>query len=160
MTPEQEIIEDLLKQVSALRGSIPDTLAVIGSIPADLAAFEALSTVPRIGTTAMSKQFEQLEDSLASLFRAVLKALGQQLKGLYALDVGHHMVALGVLDDADTWLSVVKLRNQLVHEYSVAPARQLDRLRQAHAALPFLLDAAQRVETLIERRALLVRSAT
>jgi len=155
VTPEQEIIEDLLKQVSAVRASMPETLAMIGTLPTDVAAFDALPVLARVGTTAMLKQFEQLEDCLASLFRAVLKTMGQRLKGLYPLDIGHRMVEFRVLDDAHAWLAAVKLRNQLVHEYSLAADERLARLSQAYHTLPLLIDAAVRIDRFIVERKLL-----
>lgn len=155
MTPEQEILADLIQQIRALRESIPPTMAMIGDLPRTVDAFDAIPVTARIGTTAMLKQFEQLEDALASVFRSVLKALGQKLKGLYPLDIGNRMVELDVLDDGHAWLAIVKLRNQLVHEYSLEADQRLLRMTQAYDAIPMLIDAAVRVDRLIEDRKLL-----
>lgn len=155
MTPEQEILTDLIEQVRALRESMPPTLAMIGDLPRDVDTFDAIPVTARIGTTAMLKQFEQLEDALASTFRSVLKALGQRLKGLYPLDIGNRMVDLDVLDDGHAWLEIVKLRNHLVHEYSLDADQRLLRMTQAYDAIPLLLDAAVRVDRLIADRKLL-----
>lgn len=159
MTPEQEIIEDLLTQAVAVRASLPDTLSMIGTLPATVEAFEAMPAATRIGTTAMLKQFEQLEDSLAGLFRAVLRALGYKLKGLYPLDIGNKMVELDVLDDADAWLAIVKLRNQLVPEYSLVAGERFERLKHAYHSLPLLVDAWARIDQVIGERKLLEHRA-
>jgi uncharacterized protein YutE (UPF0331/DUF86 family) len=155
VTPEQEIIEDLLAQANRVRDSLPATLSMISTFPDTVEAFEAMPATARIGTTAMLKQFEQLEDSLAGLFRAVLRTMGQRLKGLYPLDIGNKMIELDVLDDSEAWLAVVKLRNQLVHEYSLVAAERFERLSQAYHALPLLIDALARIEKCIAERQLL-----
>lgn len=152
MTPEQELITDLLERGATSAKGITEALSLISRFPATLAEFEALSPVGRVATTAMLKNFEQLEDTLASLFRAILKALGQSLKGLYALDVGNRMVELGILDDAQAWLDVVKLRNELVHEYPLAAKARFGRLDRAHAAIPMLDEALRRAEAYVRHR--------
>lgn len=155
MTPEQEIIVDLLEQAKAVQASMPDTIGMIGELPKDVETFLDMPVPVRIGTTAMLKQFEQLEGSLASLFRAVLKAMGQRLKGLFPLDIGNKMVELDVIDDAHAWLNVVKLRNNLVHEYSLDADGRLERLSEAYHAIPLLIDATVRIDKLIAERKLL-----
>jgi uncharacterized protein with HEPN domain len=155
VTPEQEIVADLLRALRALVRSTEETLGLLPTLPEDASAFAALPVIARVASTAALKDFEQLEDTLNALFRTVLRAMGVRLKGLYPLDIGHRMEELDVLDDAARWLEVVKLRNELIHDYPVEPADQLARLRQALGHLPFLFDAAARIERLIERRALL-----
>ena len=152
MTPEQEILADGMAQVEAISLGVTDSLDMIGVFPVDLRAFETFGPAQRIASTAMLKQVEQLEDALARAFRTILKMLGQSIRGLYAYDIANHMIALDILDDADAWVAVVKLRNQLVHEYPFGAAERFDRVSQAYAALPLLLDASRRVATYVRSR--------
>lgn len=155
MTPEQEVIADLLATARRLAASARETLTLIETIPFDEAGFQALTPIERIATTAALKQFEQIEDTLNGLFRAILRALGIRLKGLYPLDIGHRMEELDVLDDAERWLAIVKLRNELVHDYPKEEAEQLSHLQAAIAALPVLFDAVYRTGRLVAARDLL-----
>ena len=120
MTAEQEVLKDQLEAINSVAGSARITLPMVGTMPLDDAAFQAMTPIQTIAATAMLKQFEQLEGLLSGLFRAILRTLGVRLKGLYAQDIGNHMETLGVIDDAGRWVAIAKLRNELVHEY---PAR-------------------------------------
>ena len=138
MTPEQEVLSDLLAQVNASIAALDDTLALVEPFPATLDAYEARSVIQRISGTALLKQIEQAEDGLARAFRAVLRMLGQSLKGLYPYDIAAHMIELDVLDTPEPWVELVKLRNELVHEYSLPSVSRLRRLIRAYDAVPFL----------------------
>lgn len=155
MSPEQEILQDLLLQADTTRTALQDTLSLLDPFPSDAAAFAAMTPAARVASTALLKQFEQLEDALSRMFRTVLKLLGQQLRGLFALDIARLMVELGVLDDPEHWVAIVKLRNQLVHEYPLRPAKQLERLKSARAGLDFMTGALTRTHALVLARNLL-----
>lgn len=155
MTPEQEIIADQIAAIRAVCASVRETLPLIGTMAHDDASYAAMTPLQRIATTAMLKQFEQLEGLLNGVFRAILRALGVRLKGLYSLDIANRMAELDILDDSGRWVSVVKLRNELVHEYPVGTSDRYDRFVAAHAALPLLLDAASRADRVVAARGLL-----
>lgn len=155
MTPEQEVLSDLLAQLEASAIGISESLELLGTFPRNVAEFQAMSMLQRVVSTGLLKQVEQFEDGVARIFRTVLRMLGLSLKGLYPTDIANHMISLSVLDDAATWVSIVKLRNELVHEYPFKPDDRFDRLSRAHAAIPLLQDAARRVRSLIQSRGLL-----
>lgn len=155
MTAEQEILSDLLAQLDASASGIADSLQLIGAFPTTVAEFEAMSTLQRVVSTGLLKQIEQLEDGLMRTFRTILKTLGVSLKGFYPIDIANHMIELDVIDDAAAWVAVVKLRNELVHEYPFRPADRFDRLFRAHDAIPLLRDATRRVGSLIQSKGLL-----
>lgn len=155
MTPEQEIIVDQLEAIGAVARSARETLPMIGAMPPDDASFAAMTPLQRMAATAMLKEFEQIEGLLSGLFRAVLRTLGVRLKGLYPLDIGNRMVELDIIDDADRWMAIVKLRNDLVHEYPLGSSDRYDRFAAAHESFPFLFDAAARAERVIAQRRLL-----
>lgn len=158
MTPEQEIVADLMEAANAVARSARETLQTAGDPPLNDAQFEAMSPLQRLATTALLKQFEQLEGLLNSLFRAILRTMGVRLKGLYPRDIANRMADLGVLDDADRWFGVVKLRNELVHEHPLGSSERYDRFAQALKSLPFLFSVADRTEQIIDARELLGRS--
>lgn len=155
MTAEQEVIADQLSAIAAVARSARETLPLIGAMPADDAAFDAMTPIQRMAATAMLKHFEQIEGLLSGLFRAVLRSLGVKLKGLYAQDIGNRMAELTIIDDPDRWVATVKLRNELVHEYPLGSSDRYDRFLAAHDSWPFLLAAAQQAERVITERGLL-----
>ncbi|UUL82602.1 hypothetical protein [Sphingomonas qomolangmaensis] len=155
MTPEQEIIFDLLEAARALVKSSSEALDLLGSPPASADNFAAMTTIQRITTTALLKQFEQLEGTLHGLFRAILRALGVRLKGLYPLDIANRMAELDVLDDPPRWVAIVKLRNNLAHDYPPETGDRYERFLEAYASFAYMFDATQRVERVIQERHLL-----
>ena len=60
----------------------------------------------------------------------------------------------GVLDDAGQWGSVVKLRNELVHDYPLDAQVQFDRLVAAAGFLPLLQATHRRLAAFVEREVL------
>ena len=154
MTPEQEIIADQLDAITAVVRSARTTLPMIGSMPVDDPSFAAMTPMQEMAATAMLKQFEQLEGLLSGLFRAILRTLGVRLKGLYPLDIGNRMVELDIFDDADRWVAIVKLRNELVHEYPLGSSDRYDRFAAAYESFPFLFNAAERAERVSRERRL------
>ncbi len=155
MTPEQEVIVDLLAQVQASATALSETVPLIDPMPTSPAMFDGLPIIARVASTAMLKQVEQLEGGLVGLFRAVLKSLGVSPKGLYPTDIANHMTELDVLDDALEWVEIVKLRNELVHEYPLGANDRFAQFARAHAAVDTLLDATRRITIFVATRKLI-----
>ena len=74
-----------------------------------------------------------------------MRVTGHRLKGLTPLDVAHKAEELDQVADAPAFLAVIKLRNELAHEYPDDAATRFHRFSQAVAAFSFLDDAAVRV---------------
>lgn len=155
MTPEQEVIADQLTAITLVVRSARETLPLIGVMPTDHEAFAAMTTLQRVAATAMLKEFEQLEGLLHGLFRVLLKTLGVRLKGLYPLDIANKMAELGILEDPARWVAIIKLRNDLVHDYPLGMSDRYDRFADALACFPFIFDAAELAERVIAERRLL-----
>lgn len=152
MTPEAEILHDIVQRLKALRASLSDTLDLTGPVPADQAAFDGLGKIERVASTSLLKVVEQIEDQLARLFRTILNALAVDTTGLYAQDIANRMEKLGIIDDAGRWVGVVRLRNRLVHDYPIDLAAQFSRLKQAHEATSFLRDTTERALAFLNDR--------
>lgn len=155
MTPEQEVVADRLDAIALIVRSARATIPIIGAMPTGHREFEAMTTLQRVAATAMLKESEQLEGLLSGLFRAVLRTLGVRLKGLYPLDIANRVAELQILEDPTQWLAVVKLRNELVHEYPLGSSERYNRFLAAFNALPFLFDAAERAQRVVAERNLL-----
>ena len=150
--PERDILDRLTTRVTALAASLEEDLALLGPVPADLAAFDALPAAQRTASRAVLKSFEQIEDQIARLFRVTASIMGEDTQGWYARDFADFMEKFGVLDDASAWSAVVRLRNQLVHDYPLDPQVQFERLLQAIAALPLLRATHDRLRAFVATR--------
>lgn len=155
MTPEQDILHDLLEQADRSAAGLAATVGMIADFPADEAAFDAMSDLTSMATTAMLKQVEQLEGALHGAFRVALKMMGVSLKGLYPLDIGERMAELDVIDEGATWLAAVKLRNELVHEYPFDLTSRFVRTRAAFDMAATLRNATVRLRRFATERKLL-----
>ena len=152
MTPEAELSADLIEQADRSARGLDDAVRVLGVFPDNRASFEAMSAMQQLISTAMPKQVEQLEGSLHGAFRVSLRILGISLKGLYSLDIGNRMAELGVIEDGKDWLAAVKLRNELVHEYSDKASARFTRAARAFAMAPLLRDALARLKIVVAER--------
>lgn len=123
--------------------SLRDDLAWLGEVPGDQEAFEALPSHRRSASRAALKSFEQIEDQLARAFRVIPALVAQNTQGWFARDHADYMERLGIIDDAGRWSAIVRLRNELVHDYPLDPDVQFRRFRQAMEAVPDLIAALQ-----------------
>ena len=71
----------------------------------------------------------------AKLVPAVLKALGEDVAPMSALDRFTRLEQLGWLASADDWQLLRQIRNQFAHDYPDSPTERFERLQAAiHAA--------------------------
>lgn len=143
--PERTILDRLLDRLGVLQASLNDDLAWMEAPPQSLSEFEAMASHRRSASRAVLKSYEQMEDQLSRAFRIIPKLVGKDSSRWYARDYGDFMEQLGILDDAATWSRMVRLRNELVHDYPLDPAVQFDRLVQAVAFIPQLRSAHERL---------------
>lgn len=95
-------------------------------------------------TDAFVARFGRLQDLLGDKWlpawlRAMQEPLGAVLENLDRAE------KLGLIDSADQWLAVRKLRNLMVHEYLDQPEALYAALNSAHAGVPMLLQTVARL---------------
>lgn len=152
MTAEQEVLVDLLDQLErTARGSLEDR-DVLGEPPRTVEAFEAMTPIARTASKALLKSFEQYVDTLHRIVRTQLRATGHRLKGMTPLDVANKAEELDQIGDALTFLDLIKLRNELAHEYPDDAKTRFERFSAAVAGFDFLDDAADRVRKFADHR--------
>jgi hypothetical protein len=90
-------------------------------------------------------RYTRLQDDMgARLMPAVLKALGEDIAPMSAIDRFARLEQLGWLDSADNWLVLRQVRNQFVHDYPDSPTERFERLQAAiQAAQQLLMITAQ-----------------
>jgi hypothetical protein len=96
-------------------------------------------------------RFSRLQDSLGDkLLPLLLGALGERPGA--AIDNLDRAERLGLVESADEWLAMRKLRNQMVHEYIDDNAVLVNALNAGHQFVPTLVAAAERMIREIETR--------
>jgi hypothetical protein len=90
-------------------------------------------------------RYTRLQDDMgARLMPAVLKALGEDIAPMSAIDRFARLEQLGWLDSADAWLVLRQVRNQFAHDYPDNPTERFERLQAAiQAAHQLLMIMAQ-----------------
>lgn len=100
---------------------------------------------------AFVSRYGRLQDTLGDkLLPLLLRALGE--KPASAIDNLDRAERLGWLDSADEWMSMRKIRNQMVHEYIEDLQVLTSALLTGHAFVPSLIATANAVVAEAERR--------
>lgn len=87
-----------------------------------------------------SYRYTRLQDDMgARLMPAVLKALGEDIAPMSAIDRFTRLEQLGWLKSADGWLTLRQVRNQFAHDYPDSPTERFERLQAAILAAQELL---------------------
>lgn len=137
-SPEAALVAKLVQAVDAVLAGADSAARILGPVPASATEFAALDELRGVGARALLKAVEQGQDLLARLFRTYLLAEQIDISDLTARDIANRMEKYGMLDDADIWSGLVRLRNRLAHEYPVSPTAQRERVVDALAAVPRL----------------------
>lgn len=100
---------------------------------------------------AFSTRFARLQDTLGDkLLPLLLQALGETTGAV--IDNLDRAERLGLIESADQWMVLRKLRNQMVHEYIEDLAVLADALQTAHNGVPSLTSSTERMIRELERR--------
>lgn len=100
---------------------------------------------------AFVSRFGRLQDTLGDkLLPVLLQALGEKPRA--TIDNLDRAERLGLIESADRWMALRKLRNQMVHEYIEDLTVLIGALDAGHQAVPVLMTAADNMLAEIERR--------
>jgi succinate dehydrogenase flavin-adding protein (antitoxin of CptAB toxin-antitoxin module) len=152
ISPTAELVASIAERIAALLLALEEDLAASGQQPATYADFESRNVSQRVGSRALLKTVEQLEDQQARMFRTLLQMLDVDISGWFAQDIANQMEKLEVVADAAQWMSVVKLRNRLVHDYPIDQEARFLKLVEAYDAVDILRDCARRTQAFIKQR--------
>lgn len=145
-----EISARNLAQLTWLRPRLADLL------PLSAATMASLSRDRLIEIDAFLKRFENAQDIMQRrLFRAVLMAEGEAVRGQPSAEIAERLVARGALSDAAPWKALAELRNRLSHDYPLDPAVQAERVNQVDGAIPILVATMDEVRAHVGRAGLL-----
>ena len=120
----------------------PHTIEFVHSSPMDALLAERLD--------AFVSRFSRLQDNLGDkLLPQLLDAMGEKTGA--ALENLDRAEKLGWIASADAWMTMRRLRNQMVHEYIEDAMVLKSALQAGHRFVPVLLDAANRLTTQITK---------
>lgn len=125
-------IHDLCKgHADALTDALSDMqLRSFG--PSDYAQ---LSKADRRLLDQFAYRYTRLQDDMgACLFPAILRALGEDVAAMPALDRFARMEQLGLLPSAEEWNTLRQIRNQFAHDYPDTANERFERLQVASSA--------------------------
>lgn len=112
---------------------------------------DRLEVVQRIACVALLKRFEQLQDMVGRVSRAVLDWEAEDVRAMTRRDLANWMERLCIIDDADRWIDLSDLRNRLVHEYPIEEREQVDRTNEKWAVVSELIEMVRRIEDHLKR---------
>lgn len=139
-----------LEQLTWLRPRLADLL------PLSAATMASLSRDRLIEIDAFLKRFENAQDIMQRrLFRALLMAEGEAVRGQPSAEIAERLVTRGALGDAAPWKALAELRNRLSHDYPLDPAVQAERVNQVDGAIPILVATLDEVRAYVGRAGLL-----
>lgn len=86
-------------------------------------------------------RYTRLQDDMgARLMPAILRALGEEVAAMPALDRFNRLEQLGWLPSAEEWAELRRTRNEFARDYPETPQEQLERLQLALASARRLLE--------------------
>jgi hypothetical protein len=112
-------------------------------------------TIERARQIAEDETLSERVDAFVSRFGRLQDTIGDKLLPAYLAAHGERVATfienldraerLGLIDDAQAWFDMRKLRNQMVHEYIEDPAVLASALQAGHDFVPALVAAATRL---------------
>lgn len=100
-----------------------------------LSDYAQLSKADRRLLDQFAYRFTRLQDDMgARLMPAVLRALGEEVAAMPALDRFSRLEQLGWLPSAENWNVLRQIRNQFAHDYPASAAQRFERLQAAIGA--------------------------
>lgn len=131
------------------------TLEVKHLLATDRRLFAEPFTIERARRIAEDETLSERVDAFVSRFSRLQDTIGDKLLPAYLAAHGERVATftenldraerLGLIDDAQAWFDMRKLRNQMVHEYIEDPAVLASALQAGHDFVPALVAAAAKL---------------
>lgn len=135
-TPEQLALQYSLALCQGHADALQDALQDIKVRGIGVDDYAHLGKEDRRLLDQFAYRYTRLQDDMgAKLVPALLKALGEDVAIMSALDRFARLEQLGWLLSADDWQTLRQIRNQFAHDYPDNPTERFERLQAAiHAA--------------------------
>ena len=135
-TPEQLALQHSLALCQGHADALQDALQDIKARGISVDEYANLGKEDRRLLDQFAYRYTRLQDDMGTkLMPASLKALGENVATMSALDRFARLEQLGWLASADEWQTLRQIRNQFTHDYPNNPSERFERLQAAvHAA--------------------------
>lgn len=144
-TPEQLALQHSMSLCQGHAEALQDALQDIQLRAMGLDDYTHLSKEDRRLLDQFAYRYTRLQDDMgAKLVPAVLKALGEDVTPMSALDRLARLEQLGWLDSADEWQTLRQIRNQFAHDYPDNAPERFERLQAAMGAAAQLMSVLTR----------------
>lgn len=139
-SPEQLALQHHMALCQGHAEALQDALQDMQNRALNVDDYTHLNKADRRLLDQFAYRYTRLQDDMgAKLIPAVLKALGEDIAPLSALDRFARLEQLGWLASADEWQTLRQIRNQFAHDYPDNPSERFERLQAAvHAAAELL----------------------
>ncbi len=149
-TPEQLALQHSMTLCQGHADALQDALQDMQRRAIGVDDYTHLSKEDRRLLDQFAYRYTRLQDDMgAKLVPAVLKALGEDVAPMSALDRFARLEQLGWLPSADEWLSLRQVRNQFAHDYPDSPIERFERLQAAIQAATQLMAVLTRFKSKI-----------
>lgn len=139
-SPEQLALQQIYAVCQGHVAALQDALQDMAQRALTLADYADLSKTDRRLLDQFAYRYTRLQDDMgARLMPAILKALGEDVAAMSALDRFARLEQLGWLPDAEGWNALRQIRNQFAHDYPDSSAQRFERLQAAIQAARQLL---------------------
>jgi hypothetical protein len=103
-------------------------------------------------------RFSKLQDTMGEkLFPIILSILEENVDGMPMIDIINKMEKLSIIESADNWLFLRKLRNELAHEYPDEPGLQAQILNKLVLETNRLIDIFRKIEDYLVNKRIVIK---
>lgn len=153
VAPELLALKQLHVQCRGHADALLDALTDLRLRPLSPSSYAHLSKLDRRLLDQFAYRYTRLQDDLgARLMPAVLRALGEEIATMPALDRFARLEQLGWLVSADQWTTLRQIRNQFTHDYPDAPPQRFERLQAAINAAGQLISVLDLITARLQQR--------
>lgn len=151
--PETLALEQVRAICQAHREGLNDALADLEQRRLVAADLEHMPKEDRRLLDQFAYRYTRLQDDMgARLMPAILRALGEEIATMPALDRLNRLEQLGWLPSGEEWAELRRIRNEFAHDYPETPQEWLERLQLALASARRLLEILANLDGKMQQR--------
>jgi len=145
MTPELLILQQAYTLAYNHADVLQDALQELRQTPVQAPALAHLSKGSRRLLDQFAYRYTRLQDDMGNkLLPACLRALGEDVSSMAAIDRFNRLEQLGWLDSAEDWVQLRRIRNEFAHDYP-------DSVEERYVRLVLAMEAAYRLIAILQK---------
>lgn len=117
-------------------------------LPFDAKKIEQLDNNMTFTLDSLTSRFAKLQDLLGSkVFDLVLIELGENTEGISMIDKANKLEKIGILESAEQWIALRRIRNHITHEYPDQPELTAKNLNEAIDQIDNLINCYENLKS-------------